>query len=192
MFDGNPKTAWVYSATSNKQWDETEWVSRYGVELTPSHTVVVDGLRIMNGHNRSRERFYENNRAVRLKVDLETASGHIVRDVSLADTPGWHGVRLPRTLAKSIKIGFTGIKRGPANDLCISELQLLRNGKPLNLHMPQAVMFQDGFEGCTSGYLISHDGTQLAEVTNALGTLTYGAKMAGTWEVLRVILLNSG
>lgn len=172
MFDGDPKTAWVWSATKS---DTYQWKTKYGLSLQPDKPLVTDGLRLMNGQNLSRERFLRNDRIVKMRVtlgnwknaheahDLSTGKPLATYNFALPDTMGWHSVSWPKCKADWLKIEFTGIKRGqgPKSDVCLSELALLQNGQPLNMHMPRATMFYDGLEGCGARLLILADGTML-------------------------------
>ncbi len=162
MFDGDPATAWVYSASS-QEWDKTTFNSRYGVLLRPERPVIVDGLRITNGQNQSLARFLRNDRATQIRVTMETASTKVVRTFNFTDRMGRQNVSLPRHTVKSLKIEFTKIRRGtgPHNDFCISELALFGGGRKINMAMPRAVMFYDGLEGCGAAYLILRDGQML-------------------------------
>jgi hypothetical protein len=173
MLDGDPKTAWVYSATS-KEFSKEDFKSRYGVELNPEKPVWMDGLRLMNGQNESRARFYRNNRAVQIRVTLDVigkgiSGKDVVKTVKLPDSMGWHQVSLPRRLVKDIKIEFTKIRSGPENDLCISELELSNQGHKVDWHLPRLVMYTDGQEGCRGLSLINHNGKALAYVTEEMG-----------------------
>jgi hypothetical protein len=162
MFDHNAGTAWVFSATT-RQWDSDEWQSPYGLTLTPEHPVTIDGLRIMNGQNVSEQRFHDNDIVTKIRVTLVTAHGSVVRTATLPDKMGWHTVALPKSTAKAIKIEVTGILGGGGEhpDLCISELALMRGGKEIDMHMPKAVMYYNGLEGCGASYLIATDGKDL-------------------------------
>lgn len=122
---------------------------------------MLDGLRIMNGHNESLKRFLKNNRALEIRVTLELKRSTLVRNFKLPDALGWHAVSFPAAKAKSISIEFTHIANGPAGDLCISELELQFGGRKIDMHMPKAVMFVDGLEACVPFYLILPNGQML-------------------------------
>lgn len=162
LFDGNPATAWVYSATS-KEWDTTIFNSRYGVLLTPEHAIMLDSLRLMNGQNQDGARFLRNDRVLQIRVTMEVGKTKVVRFFNIADRMGWQNIALPRRKIKSLKIEFTKIQHGvgPGNDLCLSELALFDGGRKINMAMPRAVMFSDGTEGCSANYLILRDGRML-------------------------------
>lgn len=160
LFDGDPNTSWVYSATQ-PEWDRDVSPSRYGIAIEHDTPFLIDGLRIMNGQNESPRRFAKNNRVVSIRVTLHSKDGKIVRTFKLPDKMGWHNINLPTTKLRRITIEFTGITAGPAHDLCISELELLFGGRKIDLHMPRAVMYYNGLEGCGAFYLILPTGKML-------------------------------
>lgn len=153
MFDGDAKTAWVYSAKSKEF--QRPFRSRYGIEMKPKTPVTIDGLRLLNGQNIDRARFLRNKRVMRIRVTMEVGKAKIVRTFSLSDKMGFHDVSLPRRKINSLRVEFIGFKNGNHdNDLCISELQLTHRGEKIDLKMPRAVMFYDGLEGCGASYLL--------------------------------------
>jgi len=168
MFDGDPATAWVYSATQNAR-DTTEWPSRYAIALEPKRPVEVDGLRLMNGQNQSLARFQRNNRVTQIRVTLFTARKPMTRTFALPDRMGYHTVSWPRVRINKLRIQFEGIKRGRDNDICISELELFNSGRKVGWHLPRAVMFYDGTEGCTAIYLIARNGRVLDGIAADIG-----------------------
>ena len=170
MFDNDPATAWVFSSVV-KEWDKEVWRSPHGLMLEPDRPVVVDGLRLMNGQNQSRARFLRNDRVTKLRVTMDTGRAEIVRTFNLPDRMGWHSVALPRRAVKSLKIEFTGIRRGqgPQRDLCIAELALLRGGRLVDMAMPRAVMFYNGLEGCGASLLLTRRGEVLDGIATDAG-----------------------
>jgi hypothetical protein len=170
MFDDDPSTAWVYSAT-DKESNPSTSATRYWILLEPDRPIALNELRIMNGQNQSRARFQRNDRVVQLRVTMDTGRNKIVRSFKLPDRMGWHTVKLPQHSVKALKLEFTRIRRGkgPDNDVCISEVALFNAGRKVNLGMPNAVMFYDGTEGCQGSYLISRSGKPLEVVANDVG-----------------------
>ena len=153
LLDGDAKTAWVYSAKSREF--QSSFRSRYALQLKPTKPVTVDGLRIMNGQNASRARFFGNKRVVKIRVTMQSEKQKIVRSFLLSDKMGFHNIALPRRKINSLMIEFVGFKSGNRdNDLCVSELQLLNLGQKIDFKMPRAVMFYDGLEGCGVSYLL--------------------------------------
>ena len=169
LFDNNPKTAWVYSAKSKAFY--APFKTRYGIELRPAKPIFVDGLRLMNGQNASRKRFFGNERVVKIRVTTEVGKAKIVRTFSLSDKMGFHNISFARQKISSLMVEFIGLKSGNGdNDLCLSELQLTNHGQKINLQMPRAVMFYDGAEGCGSSILLlSHNAKVLEGIGNDMG-----------------------
>ena len=49
----------------------------------------------MNGHNRSKDRFFRNHRVGKLQIVKSTPSGKRIKTVTLTDLMGWHKIDLP-------------------------------------------------------------------------------------------------
>jgi hypothetical protein len=162
LFDGDPTTAWVFRGPRESETRHFEWKSRYGIALNPSKPVQIDGIRIMNGYNKSQELFLKNNRFLRMSIRLD---GKLVKTVSLSDKMGWHTVSLPKQKVSEIELYFTQIRRGKIDDVCVSGLELLGRGKPLPMNMPNAVLYSLGSScGCGSNpSFITLRGKRLAE-----------------------------
>jgi hypothetical protein len=154
LFDGDPRTAWVYSGVGMPRFG---WEVQYALRLEPTEPVEIDSVWLMNGYNKSPETFSQNNRIVKIRL---TVNGKVVKSASLSDEVGWHAVSVPRQKVKSLLIEFTGIRKGPENDVCVSELALYNRGREIDMHMPNTVMFSTGSEcGCGScWYLVSRSG----------------------------------
>lgn len=168
MFDGDAKTAWVYSSQSN-DWDKSEFATRYGVKLSSRKTITIDTVRLMNGQTASRERFLRNNRVLGLRLTLQNGNRKWVYNYRLSDRMGWHDLRFPRRKISSVKLEFTRIKRGRDNDLCISELELRNAGRKIEIKIPKLVMLWDGTEGCGASLLINHEGKMLTGIATDIG-----------------------
>ena len=171
MLDGDPKTAWVYSAKKRK-YDKQIFASPYGFIFTPSTPLTLDSLRLMNGQNLSRARFLANHRALKIRVTQELPDKKkVTTETKLSDTMGWHAIKLPRHKTKSLKIELLDFKRGNSknSDVCISELELRDNGKKIDWRMPRLLMFTDGFLGCDASYLITRHGRVLDGIATDVG-----------------------
>ena len=169
MLDGNTKTAWVDSA---RQHDTLTFPSRFGFIFKPSTLVTPDALRIMNGNNRSRARFFGNHRVTKIRVtQFISEKQKIVTEAKLSDAMGWHVIKLPRHKIKSLKIEFPEIAPSKSKhaDVCISELELWNSGKKIDWLLPRAVMYYDGLEGCGASLLISHHGKVLDGIATDAG-----------------------
>jgi hypothetical protein len=141
MLDGDPKTAWVFSGTGKVEDEPARWRSPYTVRIEAEKPFSVDGLRLMNGYNKSVEVFQRNDRIVQVRVSLD---GTPVKTTALADSMGWHTVSLPRRRVRQVTIELTGIKRGPDKDVCLSELELMDGGKRVDMHVPKVVLYNHG------------------------------------------------
>jgi len=136
LIDGRPETAWVFSGKKISEQSEESGAKEYGITITPDKPVLIDGLRLMNGYNKSEQVFHNNDRIVEIKVydssSLNwTPKESLVKTAILSDKMGWHSITLPRRKYESLTIVFSGIRKGPESDICVSELQLTTNGRPL-------------------------------------------------------------
>lgn len=169
LFDGDPKTAWVFCDADKpwRKWNKETAVWKGDSQTVPSihlsadRPVAFDGIWLMNGYNRDKETFARNNRVTEITIIVD---GDVVKTTRLGDWMGWHKVTLPKwRAARIIEIAFTGIKRGPDDDLCLSEISLRHMGKPVNMRLPQAVLFSPGTECCGSdNFLMNRRGALLA------------------------------
>ena len=155
LFDGDPKTAWVYSATS-REFYTNFWKSRYGLRLRPDKPVTLDSICIVNGQNLSPARFMANHRAKLVKITLSTGNIQHVYMRSLKDQQGWQTLRFPRFQAEAITLEFSQITRSPSKgaDFCLSEIELRNDGRKIDLKMPKLVMYGDGLEGDAGALLL--------------------------------------
>ncbi|RYX80436.1 hypothetical protein EON83_28620 [bacterium] len=148
LFDGDIKTAWVYSALSS-EFDSTIWKTRYGFRLTPTKPVTFDAIRIVNGQNISPARFKANHRANYVKITVSNGKIQRIHLRQLADTQGWQTLKIPNFTAKTITLEFPQIKQSSAKgaDFCLSELELRSLGRKIDWKMPKLVMYYNGLEG---------------------------------------------
>lgn len=170
LFDDDPSTAWVFSgvlpeevdrlpgdAETRNSWKEQmldgekNYGSRFWLTIDPKWPVTLDGLRIMNGYNKSAEVFQKNRRIVEVEI---WAGNHWPRPgekpltrVRLSDDMGWHNIPFPPTRfdqGQGLTIRFTKFVGAPSLDVAVSGLELLKNGKAIDLHVPQIVDFTTG------------------------------------------------
>jgi len=139
LFDDDPSTAWVFPAKLPASAGGDEHRLRIGL----GHPMTLDGIRIMNGYNKSQDLFFANDRI----VELEVWSGRKqIKTVRLADRMGWHDISLPRTLYEDIELVFTKFARGRMDDVCISELRLMQDGIELPVSLSGAMTYATGTE----------------------------------------------
>lgn len=163
LFDGNTKTAWVYSALS-REFDSSIWKTRYGLRLTPTKPITLDAIRIVNGQNISPTRFKANHRAKYVKITVSNGKIQRTHLRQLADTQGWQTLKIPNFTAKTITLEFPQIKQSPTKsaDFCLSEIELRSMGRKIDWKMPKLVMYYNGLEGdADSPLLVRHDGFPL-------------------------------
>lgn len=91
MFDGRPDTAWVFSGVGYPKLspkDEGNGVEKgIRLKLVPSHPVVIDELRLMNGYNKSEDLYYKNSRVAEISI-FESEMRDTVSSVGRVVT-GW-------------------------------------------------------------------------------------------------------
>jgi hypothetical protein len=143
MLDGDPKTAWMVGGL---------WVYREGQsqpERDPDATLLpklffvfpkparIDGVRIMPGYNKSEEVFLRNNRITGLSLYSAPDGGqftYIEKPFSTArlkDQMGWQEIKFASREAQVFQIEVTDLVKGADNDFCVSEIQFLSGGKPI-------------------------------------------------------------
>jgi hypothetical protein len=176
LLDNNPRTAWVFSG---KPTHKPNQMGRYTIDIYSHKPHSVDSIRLMNGYNRNAKLFWRNSRVVQVQITVEkllvgvdimkraylpeTAKWHKTKTVNLSDRMGWHKISLPRQCTQRIRITLTGIRRAPANDICLSELGLYNRGRKIEMRMPKAVLL--GISGGEAGgyeKLISRHGKHIA------------------------------
>jgi hypothetical protein len=71
----------------------------------------------------------------------------LLRRVRLSDDLGWHHIPFPPTRfdqGRPLTIRFTKFAGAPSLDVAVSGLELLKNGKAIDLHVPEIVDFTTG------------------------------------------------
>lgn len=172
MFDGDPTTAWVYSKPIKLEeetigpYEVAE--SAYAILLKPDKPVHLDGIRLMNGYNKSEAIFKRNNRIVTLEIYendyLDDHNAKKIKSVTLSDKMGWHNISLPARKYTGLVLVVQGQVEGRDRDTCISEVQLLSKGEALDWNVPAAVIKNNGdLCGCGSTWSVVSRGKILAE-----------------------------
>jgi hypothetical protein len=154
MFDGDPRTAWVFGRDTPVRPDTDpeaattgHWGGRYGLSLELGRATELDGFELMNGYNKSERLFKLNNRIVEVAVYDESPYGSKpIKRVFLSDKMGWHRVSLPRRNYSQLWLTFVGVRKGPADDVCVSELRLLQHGRPVSTGLQKLYMATAGSE----------------------------------------------
>jgi hypothetical protein len=146
IFDGDPSTAWVFKAKFKHVKNEEgspPAPTQHSLMIELEKPTVLDGLRIMNGYNKSEDLYFANDRVVAMEI---WSADKRIKTVKLADRMGWHDVSLPHAKYSQIKLVFTGIVKGEMDDICISELRLTRKDLELPVHLTAAVIYATGSE----------------------------------------------
>lgn len=165
LFDGHPTTTWVYADANFKASAKGSafWGDKCrALWLSTEHPVVIDSIRLMNGDNESAAAYPRHDRIIRMELAI---NGKAIKEVALADEMGWHKVSFPRQRVGSIRLDFTGIRKGakPNSNICISEIELLNRGRKIDMRMPRAAVFVvPGCCGTGQNYLLSRNGRVLA------------------------------
>ncbi len=166
LFDGNPKTAWVFSGlppefrvAGYRSYSVLDFPGRT-LEFRSDVPFTLDGLKLMNGYNKSERLYFLNNRAV--EIEISDGECELAR-LKLPDQPGWHFVSFPRVTTDFLRIRFPVERTGRLNDFCLSELHFLNRGGVLDWQLPAAVEFCEGSESeADSSFIVNRSGEILA------------------------------
>ncbi len=165
LIDGDPATAWVFSGKPSLAHAgiDTKLADRRYLALASEEPVRIDGIRLMNGYNKSEEVFFRNDRVIELEV-WNTATDKRLAKAKLPDARGWHTIRFPAVRTSNIRLKFTGLAPGVERDLCISELRLTHQGQDISFQMPSAILSTSGSDcGCgTTWDVVSRRDTLIA------------------------------
>ncbi|HXH60039.1 MAG TPA: hypothetical protein VNI20_01635 [Fimbriimonadaceae bacterium] len=158
MIDGDPKTAFMVGGTQ-------EYVEHNGVDNIVANPkgdflpivyielpkpMNVDGLRIMPGYNKSEEIFKRNNRITRLAIydgsweSWSPDDGTPITVAKFDDSMGWKTVRFKSRSVDKIQLQIKDWAKGTDNDFCISEIQLLSGGKPVDWQRTPTMLYTSG------------------------------------------------
>ena len=179
LFDRKPETAWVYSGIDYPKpvmKEGLHYPGDYVIDIHPNQPTWMDELRIMNGYNKSSGSFRENSRAVEIQIfdeewpvisygDDQTPKYKVpLRTIKLSDTTGMKSIELPKRKYAHLKIRISKIKRGPTDDLCLSEIQIRAGGEDL-IPFPKVFESTQGDEcGCGGNFrLETYDGKVIGE-----------------------------
>lgn len=183
MLDGDPTTAWVFKSVPLRKDDlstKDTWGTNKAIGFEFTKPILLDGIEIMNGYNKSVETFYRNDRVTALRVmtaeNQAQYARNLVAKAKLEDYMGWQKIGLPRKRYSTLKLLFDEVARGMDRDLCISEIRFVLDGKPIDLRLPKAFMETSGSEcGCgTTFHAATMDGKDLDCSDNISEGSTYG------------------
>jgi hypothetical protein len=188
MFDGNPRTAWVYSGSFGSESGTDELgrpqavrsiADRYQVVIYRDRPQVLDSIQLMNGYNKDSGTFKRNARITEVEVTAVNplfADSKLIGRFKLADSMGWHTVKLPRRKYFGLRIVVRSLVKGLEPDVAISEMKLLDRGRNVGPKKPDYVSFTAGSDcGCGTRYqLLDPNRRKLAE-TNSEGVAISGS-----------------
>lgn len=160
MFDGDQRTAWVYSGGfSDPDSDQPKLRSirdRYWIQLTADKPTRISEVRLMNGYNKDSSTFGRNARI--LKVDLfegdsagaYSAERKKIGSYRLRDQMGFQTIKIPARRYNGLRIEVTDIARGTDPDVAISELALYDGARNVSPKAPKHLIYTPG-DSCGCG-----------------------------------------
>jgi hypothetical protein len=159
LFDGDPKTAWVFKGVPPPPGEgsaTSSWGGKYAISIEFDKPRYLDGIQIMNGYNKSAQVFARNNRILRMRI-LDGAKPHwesrLVQRAVFKDRMGWHTASMPSRRYNGITLVFDRFIPGRDRDLAISELRFTYRGKVVPIRTPRAYMYTEGSScGCGTEY----------------------------------------
>lgn len=181
LFDNHPETTWCFRGLGYPHPTKREGMELSNepfIYLMPDKPVEIDEIRLMNGYNKSEKLYYQNSRALEIQIfDHQVWGGRLdldekpIRTVTLSDRPGWKSIRLPKRKYEMLTIKVTGIKRGPINDLCLSELMPRDGGRDV-IQRPNSFMYTEGQDNYDDGWFMNWNGRHIARFSSEgyLGT----------------------
>ena len=187
MLDGDPNTAWMVGGLYRYSDEEGGFVADRAATVKPKlffvlpKAVRVDGIRIMPGYNKSNEVFQRNNRITEVSLFSAPEGDHNVYierpflKSKLKDQMGWHEVKFPPRDVQVFEIEVTDFVKGADNDFCVSEVQLLSGGEPIDWKLTTLFLSTIGSDcGCgTAWHVIDRKGKAIREAgTNEFDSFT--------------------
>lgn len=160
MIDGDQKTAWVvggrYDLVDRGYYSEQvanpmgDFVPAIYIDLPKK--MKIDGIRIMPGYNKSQEVFMRDNRITKIALHdgswnfWEPSVGKPFAIGTFDDSIGWKTVSFKPQELDRLQIEIKEWTKGTDNDFCISEIELLSDGKPVSWERTPMMVYTDGDE----------------------------------------------
>jgi hypothetical protein len=181
MLDGDPNTAWMVGGLKVYSQSTDEWVNDFAATISPKLFFVfpkplrIDGVRIMPGYNKSTEVFRRNNRITGVSLYSATEGGQHTyiekpfRKARLKDAMGWQEVKFTPRNATVFQIEVTDFVKGTDNDFCVSEIQFLSGGEPIDWELTPLLLSTSGSQcGCgTMWHVVNREGKAIREAGTA-------------------------
>lgn len=156
MLDGDPKTAWMIGPINEIQTSGGSiGRSEPAIYIAVPGRGKIDGIRIMPGYNKSKAIFERNNRITEVEIwDVHQPGGwsvhgdydQLIAKAEFKDEMGWQVVRFDPVEVDWLQIDIKNWVEGSDDDICISEIQLLRDGKPIDWNLTPVVLSTHGAE----------------------------------------------
>ena len=90
-----------------------------------------------------------------------------VKSTHRVDANGWQTLSFAKKKGKQIEVVFLSKQKGKERGLRIAEIELLRDGQPIDLHLPQAFLYGQGSGGecgcMMQGFVIDRQGNTIAK-----------------------------
>lgn len=205
MLDGDPKTAWMVGGRYRyvDRGSYADLVADPRGDYVPNlfinfpKTMMVDGIRIMPGYNKSPEIFARNNRITKIAFRDAKWSEYFDKDeppiatATFKDEMGWQTATFAPRELDGIKIEINDWVKGKDNDFCISEIQLLSGGKPVAWQLTPLLLSTAGSEcGCgTTWHIVDRTGKAIREAgTNEFDT--YASDPSGRYVFSNALTKN--
>ncbi len=177
MLDGDPATAWMVGGLNWYSEEKEAFVADKTATLPPKLFFVlpkpirVDGLRIMPGYNKSAEVFRRNNRITGVSLysapegEQYTYVEKPFQTAMLKDELGWQELKFAPRIVQYFMIEVTDWEKGADNDFCVSEIQFLSAGKPIEWNLTPLMLSTIGSDcGCgTMWHVIDRKGKAVRE-----------------------------
>jgi hypothetical protein len=168
MLDGKQDTAWVFNKWDCEPNTDSESIKRMttkfkhgiGTSITvktgEDTTVFCDGIGIINGYAKNSTIYQQNNRITKITLNCTGPKTNWSKSYSLKESSEMQNLSIPHLRLNQIQIHFDEVKVGKDDDLCISELVLYRDKKPISWQLTPTVICNKelGCDACPSYVLL--------------------------------------
>ena len=157
LADGSMRTAWVFNKASLPNQEFQPGPFNHGVGRTlrveSDRKLTLDGITLTNGYAKDSTTYWRNNRIKKISIEMYDGKSHAYT-FSLRDTRDLQRCTFPRVMVSTITLKFEQVEAGRDDDLCISELSLLSNGKPVLWSLTPFVVTNDANTSCCGGTVL--------------------------------------
>jgi hypothetical protein len=164
LLDGDPTTAWMVGGVQVYSNEKEAFVPDFEPDYVPilfvnlPKAMKIDGIRIMPGYNKSPAVFARNNRITKIDIHDSEWSSYFDKDqppivaATLKDEMGWQTVTFAQREISGIQVVIKDWVKGKDNDFCISDIQLLSDGKPVAWQVTPMVLSTFGSSCCGAAW----------------------------------------